>query len=117
MRKVNRRTSLPRPFDFAQGRPGQKKVRTGRPLFVSRRGANMKPKIMVRSIYRALAGSWGPQHWWPAETPFEVSAGAILTQIASWKNVERALGSLRSANALSLAGIRALPLPRLEELV
>ncbi len=81
------------------------------------RALNMKPEAIVRAIYRKLARSWGPQHWWPAETPFEVIAGAILTQNTSWKNVERALVSLRSANVLSLAGIRALPLPKLEELV
>src|SRR5579863_10007824 len=75
------------------------------------------PEAMVRAIYRKLARSWGPQHWWPAETVFEVVAGAILTQNTSWKNVERAIASLRLASALSLAGIRRLPLARLEELV
>ncbi len=77
----------------------------------------MTPKALVRAMYRTLARSWGPQHWWPAETAFEVIVGAILTQNTSWKNVERALGCLRSAGMLSLAGIRGLPLPELEELV
>jgi len=82
-----------------------------------RRSRNLKPEALIRAIYRKLARSWGPQHWWPAETAFEVIAGAILTQNTSWKNVERALASLRGANALTLEAIRALPLPRLEELV
>lgn len=77
----------------------------------------MTPEALIRAIYRKLARSWGAQHWWPAETAFEVIAGAILTQNTSWKNVERALASLRAANALSLDGVRALPLLRLEELV
>jgi len=68
-------------------------------------------------MYRKLAHSWGPQHWWPAETPFEVIVGAILTQNTSWKNVERAMNSLRSGDALSPAGIRRLPLAELEQLV
>ncbi|MFZ0311706.1 MAG: base excision DNA repair protein [Candidatus Korobacteraceae bacterium] len=72
---------------------------------------------MVRSMYRKLARSWGQQHWWPAETPFEVIVGAILTQNTSWSNVERALASLRAAKVLSVAGIRNLPLVRLQELV
>jgi endonuclease-3 related protein len=72
---------------------------------------------MVRALYRTLARSWGPQHWWPAETPFEVIVGAILTQNTSWKNVERAMASLRSAGALSVAAIGAVPLPELQELV
>jgi len=68
-------------------------------------------------MYRTLARSWGPQHWWPAETAFEVIVGAILTQNTSWKNVERALSALRSADALNVEGIRELPLTKLEELV
>ena len=71
----------------------------------------------VRQIYRTLARAWGPQHWWPAETPFEVMVGAILTQSTSWTNVERAMASLRSAGVLSLEGIRNIHLPELESLV
>jgi endonuclease III related protein len=68
-------------------------------------------------MYRKLARAWGRQHWWPAETPFEVIVGAILTQNTSWTNVERALGNLRADGKLSVAGIRELPLPRLEKLI
>jgi endonuclease-3 related protein len=76
-----------------------------------------KSEATVRRIYRRLSHRWGPQHWWPAETPFEVIVGAILTQNTSWTNVERALEKLRQANVLSLDGIRALPLAQLEQLV
>jgi endonuclease III related protein len=76
-----------------------------------------KPEATVRAMYRKLARAWGPQHWWPAETPFEVIVGAILTQNTSWTNVERALGSLRAAGRLNVAGIRDVPLPKLEQLV
>lgn len=72
---------------------------------------------MVRAMYRTLGRSWGPQHWWPAETAFEVIVGAILTQNTSWTNVERALSALRSAGVLNVAGIRELPLAKLEQLV
>ncbi len=72
---------------------------------------------MVRAIYRRLARSWGPQHWWPAETPFEVIVGAILGQNTSWTNVERALHSLRSADSLHIGAIRVLPIAQLEQLV
>ncbi len=77
----------------------------------------MTPEALVRAMYRKLARSWGAQHWWPAETAFEIIVGAILTQNTSWKNVERALASLRPAGALSPSGIRDLPLSKLEELV
>ena len=75
------------------------------------------PSRTVRAIYRKLSRSWGPQHWWPAQTPFEVIAGAILTQNTSWTNVERALANLRQAGVLSVEGIRELPLGELERLV
>lgn len=77
----------------------------------------LSPEAMVRSMYRKLARSWGQQHWWPAETPFEVIVGAILTQNTSWTNVERAIASLRAAEVLSVTGIREVPLLRLQELV
>ena len=68
----------------------------------------------LRHYYRTLFRAWGPQHWWPAESPFEVIVGAYLTQNTSWSNVERALANLRAENVLSLEGIRCLPLARLE---
>jgi len=72
---------------------------------------------VVREIYYKLARSWGPQHWWPAETPFEVIVGAILTQNTSWANVERAMANLRGTAKLSIGGIRAIQLEELEQLV
>jgi endonuclease III related protein len=75
------------------------------------------PGQTIRAIYRKLSRAWGPQHWWPAETPFEVIIGAILTQNTSWTNVERALSNLREAGALSVEGIRGLALDQLESLV
>jgi endonuclease III related protein len=79
--------------------------------------AHIGPEAMVRAIYRKLARAWGPQHWWPAETPFEVIVGAILGQNTSWRNVERALVNLRSARMLAITAIRTLPIARLEELI
>ncbi len=71
----------------------------------------------IREYYRALYRAWGPQHWWPGETPFEVIVGAYLTQNTSWSNVERALAQLRDAGRLSLDGIRDVSLPRLQRLI
>jgi len=59
---------------------------------------------------------YGAQHWWPAEEPFEVIVGAILTQSAAWGNVEKAIANLKAAkvlsakalNHLSLSGVAAL---------
>jgi endonuclease-3 related protein len=72
---------------------------------------------VVRQYYRALHKAWGPQHWWPAETPFEVIVGAYLTQNTAWINVERALANLRAAELLSVDGIRAVRVSKLERLI
>ena len=60
-------------------------------------------------IYRTLLAHYGPQHWWPGETPFEVMVGAILTQNTAWTNVEKAIINLKAAKALSAKAIYAMP--------
>jgi endonuclease-3 related protein len=71
----------------------------------------------VLQYYRALYRLWGPQHWWPAETQFEVIVGAYLTQNTAWTNVELALANLRKARVLNVEGIRKVSLRRLERLI
>jgi len=46
-------------------------------------------------IYEKLHAAYGDQHWWPAETPFEVMVGAILSQNTSWENVKTAINNLK----------------------
>jgi endonuclease-3 related protein len=77
----------------------------------------LSPEDTVRTIYRTLSQAWGPQQWWPAETPFEVIVGAILVQNTAWTNVERALANLRSAGVFSVESVRRLPLGELEQLI
>lgn len=57
-------------------------------------------KVKILEIYKKLYDNLGPQHWWPAKTPFEVIVGAILTQSTNWKNVEKAIASLRKHHLL-----------------
>ena len=71
----------------------------------------------IRNYYAALYGTWGAQHWWPAETQFEVIVGAYLTQNTAWVNVERALANLRRADLLSVDGIRRVKLSTLQRLI
>ena len=68
-------------------------------------------------IYERLYAAYGPQHWWPGETPFEVSVGAILTQSAAWSNVEKAIANLKVANALSPEGLCRLDEGELAQLI
>jgi len=76
-----------------------------------------RSQVRLREFYPLLFRTWGPQHWWPAHSRFEVIVGAYLTQNTAWTNVERALAQLRSAGVLSLDGIRRTPLPELEQLI
>ena len=75
------------------------------------------PARRLRAMHDRLAAAYGPQHWWPANTPFEVIVGAYLTQNTAWKSVERSIANLRRAGALSVAGLRAVPLDELRRLI
>src|ERR1700680_1119117 len=71
----------------------------------------------IRAYYHTLFSAWGRQHWWPAQSRFEMIVGAYLTQNTSWTNVEKALGNLRKARLLTVTGIRRIPRPTLEQLI
>jgi len=72
---------------------------------------------LIRLIFDRLHGFFGPQNWWPADTPFEVIVGAILTQNTSWKNVAHAVANLREHGLLSFEALCAVPEPLLAELI
>jgi len=71
----------------------------------------------LRKMHEDLLRAYGPQHWWPAKTPFEVIVGAYLTQNTAWKAVERSLENLCAAGGLTPEGLRAIPLAKLRRLV
>jgi endonuclease-3 related protein len=58
---------------------------------------------MLRAMYERLLQSYGPQHWWPGETPLEITLGAYLTQNTSWRAVERSLENLRGRGLIGNA--------------
>jgi endonuclease-3 related protein len=71
----------------------------------------------LRRMHDLLVEAYGPQYWWPAETPFEVILGAYLTQNTSWKSVERSVANLRTAGVLSIEGIRSIAVEELQTLI
>ena len=71
----------------------------------------------LQDVYRRLINCYGPQRWWPAEGPFEMIVGAILTQSAAWFNVEKAIVNLKAAKALSPKALRQLPLSEVAALI
>ena len=79
--------------------------------------SRQSPEEQVAAIYLSLVRAWGPQHWWPAQSRFEVIVGTFLTQNTSWTNVELALRQMRSAGVLNLTAIRNIPVHRLEQLI
>ncbi len=82
-------------------------------------GASREPAALpeLTSYYDALLKAYGPQHWWPGRTRFEVIVGAILTQSTSWSNVELAIVALRREKLLSPLAIERVSLARLSRLI
>lgn len=77
----------------------------------------MIEKKRLLNIYKKLYRAFGPQHWWPADTAFEVVLGAILTQSTSWQNVERAITNLKNAKSLSFKKLLKMKTRRLAQLI
>ncbi len=71
----------------------------------------------VPKIYQTLYAAYGPQHWWPGESPLEVAVGALLTQNTNWTNVEKAIANLKAADMLDAGRIIACERHRLETLI
>lgn len=72
---------------------------------------------LLQQLCDRLAAHFGPLHWWPAQSPFEVVIGAILTQNTAWRNVEYAIANLRQAQALSPTALRQLEEAQLQQLI
>jgi endonuclease-3 related protein len=68
-------------------------------------------------MYKKLYACFGPQHWWPGETPFEVAVGAILTQNTNWSNVEKAIANLKKDKVLSPKALHDMSSARLASLI
>jgi endonuclease-3 related protein len=73
----------------------------------------MKTGEKLHRIYELLSQCFGPQHWWPGETPFEVMVGAVLTQNTSWHNVAKAIDALKRHDLLDPRVLAALPVEEL----
>ena len=71
----------------------------------------------LTDVYDRLFDRYGPQHWWPGETPFEVIIGAILTQSTAWTNVEKAIANLKSAGALDPEFLHSISIDKLATLI
>ena len=77
----------------------------------------MKKTDALLAVYERLYAAYGPQHWWPGNSAFEVMVGAILTQSAAWLNVEKGIDNLKSAGVLSPAAFRQTPVEEIARLI
>ncbi len=64
---------------------------------------------LLQELFQTLLEAFGPQDWWPGETPFEVALGAILTQNTNWNNVARVIAGLKAAGLLEPGALKELP--------
>ena len=72
---------------------------------------------MLLEIYDRLYSRFGPQHWWPGDTPFEIAFGAILTQNTNWGNVEKAIRNLKEAKKLDFKALQNISPIKLASLI
>lgn len=78
----------------------------------------MKPrKSHLEKIYTTLLDFFGPQHWWPGNSSFEIIVGAILTQNTNWTNVEKAIANLKKAKSLTPKRLKEIPTKKLAKLI
>lgn len=68
-------------------------------------------------LYRILLEHYGDLRWWPGETPFEIAAGAVLTQATNWRNVEKAIRNLKERGLLSPGAVARAGGEELEEAI
>ncbi len=69
---------------------------------------NKTAQNVVTGIYHTLQSHFGPQDWWPGDTPFEIAVGAILTQNTNWLNVEKAIANLKKENVLDAKALHRM---------
>ncbi len=74
-------------------------------------------KSDIVNIYQKLLDHFGKRNWWPAETPFEIIVGAILTQQTTWKNVERAINNLKRENLMNIDALAKADISKLEKTI
>ena len=87
------------------------------PAIPSQHFASCDMPNKILEIHHALFAHFGPQHWWPGDSPFEVMVGAVLTQNTNWTNVSRAISNLKEADLLSFNKLHALDAGALADLI
>lgn len=69
------------------------------------------------TLYHQLLAQHGPQHWWPADSVWEMMIGAVLVQNTNWRNVDYSLANLKHTTDLQLDRILTLTADQLMTLI
>jgi endonuclease-3 related protein len=96
-------------------------IPSGRPVLRARRTIPGPPPDPVKArllrLHRDLLRRFGPQHWWPGRSAYEIAVGAILTQHTAWTSAARAVTALRARGLLTPARLTALPEDELAQVI
>ncbi len=87
------------------------------PIAVMLASGNDDMKDRLLSIFDTLLNTFGRREWWPGDTPLEIMVGAVLTQNTSWKNVEKAIASLKEGGVMSLPALHEISHAELARLI
>jgi endonuclease-3 related protein len=74
-------------------------------------------KRKLEYIFKRLYSVFGAQHWWPADSVFEIMVGTILTQNTNWSNVQKAISTLKEKRLLTALKLYQLPQRQLASLI
>lgn len=78
---------------------------------------NISNNKLLTDIFDALYQSFGPQHWWPGDSAFEVAVGAVLTQNTNWVNVEKAIANIKANKSLNAKALHKMSHKQLASLI
>ena len=79
--------------------------------------SSTESKQKLVRIFDLLHSAYGPQNWWPGDTPFEVIVGAVLTQNTAWQNVAQAIGNLKREGLLEAGALLRAEPDRVKDLI
>lgn len=89
--------------------PGEKNGKVHKRVRIDRATRMKQMQELLRQLYEKLYQAFGPQGWWPGETPFEIALGAILTQNTNWRNVARVISELKRDGLMDPRCLREMP--------
>jgi len=77
----------------------------------------MATSLIIKSAFKRMYQAFGPQDWWPGDSPLEIMVGAVLTQNTNWANVEKAISNLKKEKVLSLKALKEISTNKLAGLI